>query len=236
MDPVNPCPVIPVVNPALPEVVGFNWNVPVGAADHSCMLAISESADDPIDPAVRAGNERRPWVFIPNNHQIGLRNLHIVTAAAPHGGVGGMVTMNVPNPSKDRDSVELIVSRGDLGEGAHLGLLFPRKLQIRGDGLHRTDAKLSNERRKRATELELDSETLHVVERPEASIKELPIPAGETLKIGLVFHSGRDQAPGTASRFTILTRQGNTVIGGSTYVLRSPRVAVNVNQDLREKG
>ena len=200
------------------------------------MLAITESADDPIDPAVRAGNERRPWVFIPNNHQIGLRNLHIVTAASPHGGAGGMAAMNVPNPSKDRDTVELIISRGDLAEDAHLGLLLPRKLEVRAEGLRRTDAKLSADHRRRATELELDTEALHVVEQPEAWIKELRIPAGETLKIGLVFHSGRKQVPGTASRFTILTRQGGTVLGGSTYVLRSPRVAGKGSQDLAEKG
>jgi len=236
VDPVNPCPVIPVVNPALPEVVGFNWNVPVGAADHSCMLAITESADDPIDPAVRAGNERRPWVFIPNNHQIGLRNLHIVTASSPHGPAGGMAAMNVPNPSKDRDTVELVISRGDLAEDAHLGLLLPRKYKVSAEGLRRTDAKLSNDHRRQATELELDTEALHLVEQPETSIKELRIPPGETLKIGLVFHSGRKQAPGTASRFTILTRQGDTVLGGSTYVLRTPRVAVKGNQDLRGKG
>jgi hypothetical protein len=41
-------------NPALPEVVGFPWEVPSSAADHSCILAIAESADDPINPYVRA--------------------------------------------------------------------------------------------------------------------------------------------------------------------------------------
>jgi hypothetical protein len=235
VDPANPCRVIPVVNPALPEVVAFDWNVPLGAADHSCMLAIIDSADDPLDPAVRSTNERRPWVFIPNNRQIGLRNLHVVTASTPSGGAGGMDALNVPNPTK-RDSIELVISRGSLADDAHLALVLPPKLnRIGGEGLRITKARHSDEHVERIERLGLDPELIHVVEEREAHIKELPVPAGETLRIGLVFDSGDKQAPGTASRFTVMTRQGKTVLGGSTFVLRNPRTQLELPKDREER-
>jgi hypothetical protein len=79
VDPTKPCQIIPVINPELPEVVGFSWNVPKDAKS-SCVLVIVESADDPIDPGVRAANETRIFELVPKNRQIGLRNLQIIDA------------------------------------------------------------------------------------------------------------------------------------------------------------
>ncbi|MGE5281829.1 MAG: WD40/YVTN/BNR-like repeat-containing protein [Chloroflexota bacterium] len=222
VEPTNPCRTIPVVNPALPEVVGFNWSVPAGAADHSCMLAIAESVDDPIDPVVRSANERRPWILVPNNHQIGLRNLHLVTASSPRSRAGGLAGMNVPNPSRRLKHVELIISRGDLGRDARLAILLPRKVTIKAKGLKRAKARLNAEQRKTAQHLKLDATTLWSVEQSGALIENLPVPPGKTAKIGVLFRSGAKLKPGTASRFTIMARQARTLLGGSTYVLRIP--------------
>lgn len=222
VEPANPCRVIPVVNPPVPEVVGFNWNVPAGAADHSCMLAIVESADDPIDPTVRSTNELRPWVFIPNNRQIGLRNLHLVTASTPRGPVEGIDGINVPNPSREWEHLELVLSRGDLGQDARLALLLPRSVEVKAQGLRRVKAQLTAEQKKTLERLKLDPSVMLAVEARHAVIENFPVPAGETVKVGLVFHSGSKLQPGTASRFTILARQGETILGGSTYILRLP--------------
>jgi hypothetical protein len=222
VEPANPCRVIPVVNPALPEVVGFDWSVPTTAAEHSCMLAIVESADDPLDPSIRSTNERRPWVLIPNTRQIGLRNLHVVTASSPHAPAEGMEGMNVPNPSRRLKHVELVLSRGDLGRDALLAVLVPKNVRIAEHDLKRVRTKLTPRQKKIADRLELDARAMWVVEKPSARILRLPVPPGKTLRIGLLYHSGSKPQPGTASRFTVLARQGRTLLGGSTYVLRIP--------------
>jgi hypothetical protein len=222
VEPANPCRVIPVVNPALPEVVGFDWAVPATAAEHSCMLAMVESADDPINPSLRSTNETRPWVFIPNTRQIGLRNLHIVTSSSPRSSAGGMEGMNVPNPSQYLQSVEVVFGRGDLADDAQVAVLLPPGAQFTSHGLTRRPAELTDEQMRKAEQLKLDPTVKYVIAEPEASIDDLPVPPGDTWKIGLLFHSGSKPKPGTASRFTILTRQEGTVLGGSTYVLRIP--------------
>ncbi len=210
------------MNPALPEVVGFDWSVPTTAAEHSCMLAIVESADDPLDPSVRSTNERRPWVFIPNSRQIGLRNLHVVTASSPQAAAEGMEGMNVPNPSRRLKHVELILSRGDLAKDARLAVLVPKNVKIVEHDLKRVQTKLTPQQKKIAERLKLDASTMWVVEKPTGRIPKLPVAPGKTLRIGLLYHSGSKPKPGTASRFTILARQGKTLLGGSTYVLRIP--------------
>jgi len=222
VEPANPCRVIPVVNPALPEVAGFDWSVPTTAAEHSCMLAIVESADDPLDPSLRSTNERRPWVFIPNSRQIGLRNLHVVTASSPHAAAEGMEGMNVPNPSRRLKHVELILSRGDLAKDARLAVLVPKNVTIVEHDLKRVQTKLTPQQKKIAERLKLEASTMWVVENPSGRIPKLPVAPGKTLRIGLLYHSGSKPKPGTASRFTILARQGKTLLGGSTYVLRIP--------------
>jgi hypothetical protein len=223
VDPAHPCRTIPVVNPALPEVVGFDWDVPSSAADHSCMLTIVESADDPIDPAVRATNERRPWVFIPSNHQIGNRNLHLVTVSSPQGRPRGLEVINVPNPDLELGHVEVILSRGDLARDARVALLFPPGLQFKAQGLQAVKSVGADlDLEKFAEYHKLDPGTHYVLSKPEARIESLAVPPGRTMKIGLQFDGGAQLKPGTASRFTIMTRQGQTVLGGSTYVLRIP--------------
>jgi hypothetical protein len=223
VEPANPCRVIQVVNPALPEVVGFDWDVPVTAADHSCMLAMAESVDDPLDPSVRSTNEVRPWVFIPNNRQIGLRNLHLVTSSSPRRPVQGLEGLNVPNPNRRAKYVELVVARGDLAEAATLALLLPKGMaKVKGGWLERVEAELTGAQAKKAEKLGLDPSKMWVARKRSPRILRLPVPPGETITVGLAYDSGPKPQPGTASRFTILQRQGKTVLGGSTYVLRIP--------------
>src|SRR5205085_6325368 len=82
VDTVSPCHTISTDNPAMPEVARFDWNVPQSAAKHTCMLSITESADDPLNPNVRAQNLVNVAQIVRQNHQIAQRNLHVVNADA----------------------------------------------------------------------------------------------------------------------------------------------------------
>jgi photosystem II stability/assembly factor-like uncharacterized protein len=220
VDPKNPCKVIPVVNPALPEVVGFDWEVPKSAAEHTCMMAIIDCPSDPLEPSIRKSNERRPWVFVPNSRHIAQRNLHIVTVAAPKKAQKGLLILNFPNPHKGKNPVALHVSRDTMRPGSTLGLLLPKgKAKPKGTtqpaGLHDTHVA-------QAKKHDLDHERMHVVHDKPEHVVHLAVPAGETWKVGIVYQRSPQAAAGTASRFTIVARDGNTVVGGSTFILRTP--------------
>jgi hypothetical protein len=223
VNPKNPCQVIPVVNPAMPEVVGFNWNVPSSAAEHTCMLAIIDSPGDPLESSIRNKNEVRPWVFVPNSRHIGLRNLHVVTVSTPKKGRHGFLILNVPNPHRSKHGVDLHVSRGTLRSGAILGLVLPKtKDKIRPKGLKPATLKLSEAHSERARKHKLDHSRMHVVQERRAHIANLPVPPGETMKIGIVYQRSPKAAAGTSARFSVITRDGKMVLGGSTFILRMP--------------
>jgi hypothetical protein len=221
-DPASPCRVIPVVNPELPEVVRFDWAVPIGQAQHSCMLIIVESVTDPIDPSVRTTNERRISVLVPNNRQISLRNLHVIDdPPAPAGGAPrGLEMLEVSNPSGELRNVDLLISRVDLAREAVLAFLLPTAQGVEAKGAELAKVTLDEKQQRFARELKLNPAAFYrVADAREAEIR-LPVPPGQIWRLGLVYDAAR-LTLGTAARFSIISRQGNNVLGGNTYIIRS---------------
>lgn len=221
-EPGSPCRVVPVVNPDVPEVVRFDWNVPMGQATHTCMLIVTESASDPLDPGIRTINERQLWELVPNNRQIGLRNLHVIdTPPAPAGGSpgGGMETMNVPNHDRQFKDVELVFSRVDLPKSSVIGILLPTTDGVRVKGAVRSKAILDEKQQQLVRELKLNTGAFYLFTDPNETVMNLPVPPGETWLIGLVYSVG-DIKPGTSVRFSVMARQGRKVLGGNTYYIR----------------
>jgi hypothetical protein len=221
-DPAIPCHVIPVVNPELPETVRFGWNVPLGQAGHSCMLIISESVTDPLQPSVRATNERRLWELVPNNRQISLRNLHVIDAPpAPAGGAPkGMESMNVPNHDRELRYVDLIVSRVDLPKDAVLGFLLPTAKGVESKGAQVAKIMLDAKQQRLARELKVTPTAFYrVTDAREAHIR-LPVPSGKSWRLGLVYDAGKIPL-GSSARFSVIAKQGSKVLGGNTYIIRS---------------
>ncbi|HET7108632.1 MAG TPA: hypothetical protein VFI38_17595 [Candidatus Acidoferrum sp.] len=223
VDPSNPCRVIPAINPEYPEVAQFPWNVPASAKDHSCFLAITESADDPLDPSVRGNNELRLWVLVPNNRQIGLRNLHVVDPPPlPRRLKYFFTTLNVPNPVDSREFVDLQIATTGISVGAHLTLILPRGEGYLVKGAKRGHHGLNDEDEDRAEKFGLDKGAAFEVENSDVRIFHLRVPSKKTATIGIVYQYDPEPRAGTSSRFTVIERQGSTVLGGSTYIVRAP--------------
>jgi hypothetical protein len=222
VDPVTPCRLVPNVNPDLPEVARFDWAVPATAAEHTCMMVITESADDPIDPGVRAANERRSWVLVPNNRQIAQRNLHVVDLSAPSGGGGGephTMSMDVPNRTRQQ-GIELHVSQAGLDGRVTLFMPAGLPADLKIEGLERTRIDTpSAELLRFARQNKLDPSNGYTLIR-SAAVLALPIPPGDSWRIGVM--ASAKLRPGTAGRLVFMARQGATVLGGNSYVLRVP--------------
>ena len=221
-EPGSPCRVIPVVNPDVPEVVGFNWSVPMGQAQHSCMLVISESVSDPLDPNIRSTNERRLWELVPNHRQISLRNLHVVNAPPMpmSGGIPrGFELMNVPNPSQSINLIELVFSSVDFPPDSVLGVFLPATSGVKVRGARVTTQKLGDAQIELARGIDVNTSRFYRITDPREAVLELPIPPGQTWKIGVVYDPGEMEV-GRTARWSVLARQGNQVLGGNTYYVR----------------
>jgi len=220
-NPAQPCRTIPVINPEYPETAGFDWTVPVGAADHSCMLIITESADDPLDPSIRSSNELRPWVLVPNNRQITLRNLHVISSSSPMMRIRALQKIRIPNPLPERISIDLLISNPSSSRGTAVQLLLPESPALTLESMQEAPklrpadiAEASREKVPRAHILQVLGQ--------QAIARGLQVDPGKTIEAGLLLDSGPKVVAGTATRVTIVARYGKTVLGGSTYILRIP--------------
>jgi hypothetical protein len=220
-DAANPCRLIPVVNPEFPETVQFDWNVPAAQAGHSCMLIIVESTADPIQASVRATNERRIAELVPNNRQITLRNLHVIDAPpAPAGGASNAVEgMDASNSDRELRYIDLIVSRVDLPKDATVGFLLPTRDGVEAEGARAETIKLTASQQRLARELKVSSRAFYrITSCCEARIR-LPVPPGQTWRLGLVYDA-RNIPVDTSARVSVIAKQGDKVLGGNTYVIR----------------
>lgn len=221
----SPCKLISSIGPEVPEVAKWDWSVPAGAAEHSCMLVIVESADQPLPSWVRSMNELRPWELVPRNRQISLRNLHIVDSSTPGGTAGGSTGMGVPNPTKDQTPMSLTISRADMYPGGRVIVMLPKAARGRVSdkslrGLRPvTDFLLTDDTRRMIERDQLDPGLAFEATARQSTISDLLVPPGQSWKIGLVYDSGPGK-PNTASRFTVVQRQGSTILGGSDFLLR----------------
>ena len=218
VDAVNPCRVIPAVNPEFPETLGFDWNVPAGQAGHSCVFVISESAADPIQPSVRATNERRLSELVPNNRQISLRNLHVIDA--PAGSTDHMEGMKVSNPDRELPYVDLLISNVDLPKDAIVGFLLPTRRGVESEGARPARVVLSAEQQTLARQLKLTPTAFYRVSGSGEARLRLPVPPGETWQLGLVYKAEK-MPVGSSARLSLMGRQGERVTGGNSYIIRS---------------
>lgn len=224
VDPVSPCKVIPVVNPAVPETARFDWNVPAGQAEHTCFLTIAESSDDPLDPSIRSSNERRVWVLIPNNRQIANRNLHVVNVPPSGGGAprSGMEGMRLPWPKDSRNPPTLSISRAGMPKDSRVGLLLPPGVKPDTQGAKPEPITLDEKQQAEARRLGLDPSTLWVfADGDEILMRGVPARPGETANVAFVWELGNTVPRGSTWRFATISRLGEQVFGGSIFYLRA---------------
>jgi hypothetical protein len=183
-------------------------------------LIISETASDPLDPAIRSTNQLALSQLVPNNRQISLRNLHVIDATSPAGGASqGMEPMNVSNMSRELKYVELTISRVDFGKDAVVGLLLPTTRQVTVKGAVLARAQLNAMQRRTAEGLKLNPDAFYRVTDTREATLLLPIPPGQTWQVGIVYDRGKTNRM-TSPQLSVMARQGDRVIGGNTYVFR----------------
>jgi photosystem II stability/assembly factor-like uncharacterized protein len=84
--PIGVAQVIPSLSPTEPAILEWDWNTPLTAATHTCLLAVMDSASNPIPAANKVFGI---GALVSNEKRVGLKNLHIVNIppAAPFGTV-----------------------------------------------------------------------------------------------------------------------------------------------------
>ncbi len=129
------CGSVAEVNQRVPEVKQFAWNVPAATAEHTCMLTIVDSADDPVTNTTTDTEA----ATIGDRH-VAHRNLHVIDGPGAAPGTGGpaaggspspgipfsgLSTLYVPNRWNAANTHRVLLSRSGMEPTGRLSFLLP---------------------------------------------------------------------------------------------------------------
>jgi photosystem II stability/assembly factor-like uncharacterized protein len=201
----------------IPSVLEWDWSTPTGAADHTCLLVVVDSASDPIPAANKVFDV---GALVTSEKRAGLKNLHIVDAppAAPYG------TLIQFHPGRERLQSIRIVPESVVG--GRVGVVLPKATKVISKGMtvgKPTASELSALKRKFGAEIERYDLTQHYLissVREPAILGDIAIPKGGLRVILLV------TAPANGvARFSVIQQESGVgaklrIVGGSTFIVR----------------
>jgi photosystem II stability/assembly factor-like uncharacterized protein len=216
---ITPAKTIALLSNTIPAVLQWDWSTPSGAADHTCLLAIMDSAADPIPTANKVFDV---GVLVPREKHVGLKNLHVIDV--PPGASYGTRIQFFPGLEKLQ---AIRILPGSVAGGT-LGLILPKTsgLKLQGISVKKpTTAQLSSLRRKYGKELNKYDLTRHYTlssAKEAGLLNDVTVPKGGFQALLLI------TAPKTGSaQFSIIQEEsqrvggvnGTRIVGGSTFVV-----------------
>lgn len=217
LDPNNPCREIPSIHPELPELARFDWFVPLGVDGHACILTVVESPDDPLDSKIRALNLVKPEDFIPISRHAAQRNLTVkpfeIFMPSPI-----LFPIQIINPPEER-GFELLVSKADLRESVKL--VLPKGMSARATFGEARPTRIEGEMVRKLEDMGLDPSNAWELGGIEAGLF-VEMRPGERATIGVIGTPGSDRE---SSRFSVVQRLGEKILGGNVYLFRPEAAA-----------
>jgi photosystem II stability/assembly factor-like uncharacterized protein len=213
--PIGAAQTIPSISPTRPAILEWDWVPPASAAQHSCLLVVTDCADNPIPPSNKVFAIS---TLVTIEKRAGLKNLHLIDPQAP-----GWTPIHISRTLKQRDRLRLITGPA----GWTIGLLLPAAVQanVKSDGLK--PGKLTGAQTAALKKLLGERYRLYKPEHfrvlpadmREAMLTNFPEKNGE-FDLLLLF-AARSTAVGGA--VTLVQESGGRVVGGNTFVLSPPQ-------------
>lgn len=214
VDPVTPCRNVAVVNPDLPELARFDWNVPLGVDGHACLLTVVESAEDPLDPSIRLLNKVKPEDIVASSRHIAQRNVSILPFSKIKI-VPQLIPMQIVSPP-DLGTFELVMSKVDLRETVRFALPAGMTARATSTNVRPITIDAPAEIVRGIEEMRLDPRNAWEFSGAEGSLM-IDMRPGERATIGVIGTPGDSR---NSSRFFVVERQGEKVLGGNVFLFR----------------
>ncbi len=217
--PIGAYQTISVLEPTRPVVLSWNWTPPATAATHSCILAVIDSPNDPIPAANKVLSVN--WL-IGNEKHISLKNLHVINAP-PGPGPAPVTEIDFHNDTKQRRLYDFVIDRRFLPAAGRLSVEFS-KLKTRMPLEQSVDGAEVVKRRGGCLSLipfiKPSRPTLRITTSGVASVKGVVLEPEERVRARIEIAIPPRARPGDRYRFTIMQRDGQEILGGSTYEIR----------------
>jgi photosystem II stability/assembly factor-like uncharacterized protein len=221
--PVGPARTIASLSPSEPAIVEWDWSTPMSVADHTCLLAICDCAEDAIPAASKVLNVN---ALVPSERRVGLRNLHVVSAAP---GSFYWTPFQFFGDAGQSQKVRVLPSGA---RGWRAGLVLQKgaqgKLKLEGMSASKPTAGMLSALKERAGK-DIDSFNVSLVYlvndlRKGGALTDLALPKGKAgghlQAMLLLIPPSSGAGKGTIS---ILQEEGEALVGGSTFAVQATK-------------
>ncbi len=220
---------VPTLEPCTPEVLRWDWTVPVSQATHSCLLAIMTCDEDPI-----ATTTLPVGALVPSEKRVTLKNVHVVDAPPGPPPRWSLGVIKLHNAQVEPNFFDFVIDREFFPSSGEIYLLLPElktKLSL-PESLHgigaRHDFSFERIRALHGQDWDLPrtieaSTTYRVLDEHRAEIRGILIDGGDSVCIALITSPPTGAEAGSVYHFSVLQCLDGRLIGGSTYALRVGR-------------
>lgn len=224
--PIGPTKTITRLEPATPGVLEWDWLVPASAAQHSCLLAVATSAEDPI----AAAGVFALGSLVPQHKHATLKNLHVEDPVPGGAQPGSGFGLGMANPGEEPVQADIVVDWGSLPEGTRLFVVFELAdvgpifaVDQQDDGVGRSDEPVFEgeftDRCGARRRYDLDQvAVLRRDGRSHTTLRGIALPAGSQLMLGLNIDLPELERD---AQFDVIQVHGEEIVGGSTYRFRA---------------
>ena len=225
--PIGRYQVIPSLSSTTPSILEWDWSVPPALSDHSCILVVADSLDDPIPGPNQVFDV---GVLVPTEKHVGLINLHIVN---PTFTTLYWTSFTFNSVNTEEGDINDIVIPPSKANGWKVGIIFqkinlPDQPVLNGiTARNPTQDMLKSLKRKIGSAInDYDTSVIYTINNIDAggSLTNVRIQPGGRLNSMLLFiRPGEDTAEG---KVTIIQEQKkeegkrSRTLGGSTFVLK----------------
>ncbi len=237
--PIGAAKVIPSLSPVEPVILEWDWSTPLTAADHSCLLVVMDSSSNPIPAANKIFDVNS---LIRLEKRVGLKNLHVVNAPP---GTFAFFTWSLFSASSKAQAIRVLPTKA---RGWSINLMMPKTLTV-GAPAHPNAASKKSSKKAAAAVAPLVAFT---IKKPTAKMLQAfkgrfeevlndydttrlynlkDLSAGGTIsglkvpKRGLqaIVVIEADAGAEKEATFDIIQQEGETIIGGNTFILRAAK-------------
>jgi hypothetical protein len=230
--PIGATQTIATLEPNRPVIVTWDWTVPLGAATHSCLMAVATCNEDPITTT-----ELDPGLLVPGEKRVCLKNLHVVNAGPQP--QQKLMSIDFHNASTKDALIDILVDAGGF-KGGNLGLLLAKHdFANQQEALHNITiyplrkGEFIGEWGGRGGDTEeamkrllanLDLSHLYEIDPTKlGELRGIPLAAGGVLHGALTALPSGKTSYTESNRVAVYQRRDGNVIGGSTFEFRLTR-------------
>lgn len=231
--PIGPTRTVPVLKPAEPAVLAWDYTAPVSASAHSCILAVTTCAQDPLNGA----GATDVGTLVTTKKHVTLKNLQIAGLSAGVTTPDDAFVLFLNNPAHVDRSYTMVVHWADLPPGTRLFAAFEEVEDGQdpqpGDGVTPIDhgpqvlPASFTDRRDRERRFDLHhAYELFAGEDRQTQVQNLGIAPLQARAVAINIQLPQGTEAGSQGELHVLQKDGERLMGGTTYIVRTaPRPA-----------